>query len=255
MSSESGKKIEHFFNDVWVEKGYPDPLAVITFKFTSEEAFTTNHPINVKVTILITKGFQNELLPLEIIFPDAFKYPQEITSPSGTPTAGIVKIRESPPYEGETIIEFTQPGSYGYIIFSKGRPRYFAAERKIITVSSYDTRAILNKIEKKGSGQMIQEIHGNVYGNVVQAKDLQVTIQQISDAFKEARSLTEAKIDISPDLKKEVKETLLTLEEELKKKEPNAGKIQKSWQWLKRNANWVVPSLTQIIIEALKSFC
>jgi len=252
MSSESGEKIDHFFNDVWIENGYRDPLATITFRFTSEGAFTTNHPISVKVTVLITKGFQNELLPLEIIFPDAFKYPREITSPSGTPTAGILKIRDSPPYEGETTIEFTQPGSYGYIIFSKGQPRYFAAERKIITVSPYDTRAIIKKIEAK-DGQMTQEIHGDVYGNVVQAKDSQVAIQQINDAFKEARSLTEAKTDISPDLKKEVKETLLALEEELKRKEPDAGKIQKSWQWLKRNANWVVPSLTQIIIEAVKS--
>lgn len=100
---------------------------------------------------------------------------------------------------------------------------------------------------------MIQNIRGNVYGDAVQAKDSQVTIQQISDAFQKARSITEAKTDISPDLKKEVKETLLSLEEELKKKESDAGKIQKSWQWLKRNADWVVPSLTQIIIEAVKS--
>ena len=100
---------------------------------------------------------------------------------------------------------------------------------------------------------MVQQIHGNVYGNVVQAKDSHVTIQEISKAFQEASSLTEAKTDIPPDLKKEVKETLLTLEEEVKKKEPDAGKIQKFWQWLKRNANWVVPSLTSIITDVIKS--
>ncbi len=144
-------KLEHFFNDIWIEKGYKDPLAVITFKFSSEEAFTTNYPINVKVTILITKGLQKELLPLRIIFPDSFKHPQEITSPSGTPTAGIVKIRSSPPYEGEAVIEFTQSGSFGYIIFSKNKPRYYAANRNVITISPYDTRAILEKITPKHS--------------------------------------------------------------------------------------------------------
>jgi len=100
---------------------------------------------------------------------------------------------------------------------------------------------------------MIQEIHGNVYGNAIQAKDAQITIQQISDAFQEARKLTEARTDISEDLKKEVNENLLILEEEVKNIEQDAGKIQKTWQWLKRNANWVVPSFTQIITEVVKS--
>lgn len=142
------KKIDHVFSDVWVEKGYSDPLAVITFSFSTEEAFTANHPITVKVTILITKGLQKKLLPIDIHFPDAFKFPRETTGPSGVPpVAGIVKIRSDPPYEGEAVIEFTQSGSFGYIIFSKGKPRYYAAEKKIITISPHDTRAILDKID------------------------------------------------------------------------------------------------------------
>lgn len=99
----------------------------------------------------------------------------------------------------------------------------------------------------------VQEIHGDVHGNVVQAKDSQVTIQQIDDAFKTARDITESKADISSELKKEIQEYLSALQEEIGKKEPDAGKIQKSWSWLKRNANWVVPVLALIVSEVVKS--
>ena len=99
----------------------------------------------------------------------------------------------------------------------------------------------------------VQEIHGDVHGNVVQAKDSQVIIQQIDSAFQTARSMTESKTEISSELKKEIHENLLALQEEIKKKEPDAGKIQKCWNWLKRNANWVVPVLAQIVSEVVKS--
>ena len=99
----------------------------------------------------------------------------------------------------------------------------------------------------------VQEIHGNVHGNVVQAKDSQVIIQQIDSAFETARSMTESETEISSELKKEIQENLLALQEEIRKKEPDAGKIQKCWNWLKRNANWVVPVLAQIVSEVVKS--
>jgi hypothetical protein len=99
----------------------------------------------------------------------------------------------------------------------------------------------------------VQEVHGDVHGNVVQAKDSQVTIQHIDSAFQTARSMTESKTEISPELKKEIQENLAALQEEIKKKEPDAGKIQKCWNWLKRNANWVAPVLTQIVSEIVTS--
>lgn len=99
----------------------------------------------------------------------------------------------------------------------------------------------------------IQEIHGDVHGNVVQAEGSQVTIQQIDGAFQTARSMTESKTDISQEVKKEIQENLVALQEEIEKKEPDAGKIQRSWSWLKRNANWVVPVLAQIVSEVVKS--
>jgi hypothetical protein len=98
----------------------------------------------------------------------------------------------------------------------------------------------------------VQEIHGDVHGNVIQAKDSQITIQQIDNVFQKACSMTESRADISPDLKKEILSNLASLGEEMKKKEPDAGKIQKTWNWLKRNANWVVPVLTQIVLEVVK---
>ena len=152
------KKIDHVFTDVWVEKGYFDPLGVINFTFSSEEAFTANHPINVKVNLLITNGLQKELLPIDIHFPDAFNFPRETTGPSGVPpVAGIVKIGSDLPYEGEAVIEFTQSGSFGYTIFSKGKPRYVAAQKKIITISP-DTRAILDKIDDLPKPPTIRQI-------------------------------------------------------------------------------------------------
>ena len=99
----------------------------------------------------------------------------------------------------------------------------------------------------------IQEIHGDVHGNVVQAKDSQVTIQQMDNAFQIAHDMTESKTEISQEEKKKVHENLASLQEELKKREPDAGEIQKCWNWLKRNANWVVPVLAQIVSEVVKS--
>jgi hypothetical protein len=98
----------------------------------------------------------------------------------------------------------------------------------------------------------VQEIYGNVHGNVVQAKDSHVTIHQIDNVFQKAYSMTESRAGISPDLKKEILSNLTSLEEEMKKREPDTGKIQKTWNWLKRNANWVVPVLTQIVLEVVK---
>jgi len=99
----------------------------------------------------------------------------------------------------------------------------------------------------------IQEIYGDIYGTVVQAVGSQVNFnQQVTSAFKQARDMTKAKEDIPPKLREEIEKNLDLLEEELKRKESDAGKIQKMWKWLKRNANWVVPALTQVVLEGVK---
>ena len=99
----------------------------------------------------------------------------------------------------------------------------------------------------------IQQIQGDVYGNVVQAVQSEVSFSgKVTSAFKSARTVTDTKKDLPGDLKKEINRHLDLLEEELKKKEPDVGKIQKAWKWLKRNANWLVPILTQIVLEGIK---
>jgi hypothetical protein len=61
------------------------------------------------------------------------------------------------------------------------------------------------------------------------------------------------KTEIPSDLKEKVNAELTSLEQELVKKEPDVGKIQKTWNWLKENASWVVPIISTTIIEGLKA--
>ena len=99
----------------------------------------------------------------------------------------------------------------------------------------------------------IQIVEGPVHGPVVQAgAGSQVTITQIGEAFQRARDLTEAKTDISKDLKRGIQDNLTILEEEIKKDELESGKIKKIWGWLKENASWVIPILKDIILEGMK---
>jgi len=99
----------------------------------------------------------------------------------------------------------------------------------------------------------IQEIHGDVYGTVIQAVQSQVSFnQQVTTAFQQAHKIIDTRTDITISLKEEVKKHLNLLEEELKSKEPDLSKIQTLWKWLKSNANWIIPTLTQVVLEGLK---
>jgi hypothetical protein len=102
----------------------------------------------------------------------------------------------------------------------------------------------------------IQEINAPIYGSAIQTFNSQVNFyQQVTDSFKQAYKLLEAKKDVTPEEKEEIKKKLTILEEELKKKDKDAGKIQRLWKWIKQNANWLVPmvpSLTQLILEGIK---
>ncbi|UCE16464.1 MAG: hypothetical protein JSV12_02285 [Candidatus Bathyarchaeota archaeon] len=99
----------------------------------------------------------------------------------------------------------------------------------------------------------IQEIHGDVHGNVVQAVDSKVSFnQQVTAAFRRARNMIETKDGISPTLKEAINEKVTLLEKELRSKKPDTSRTRKLWKWLKRNANWVVPTLAQVVLEVLK---
>jgi len=99
----------------------------------------------------------------------------------------------------------------------------------------------------------VQVVHGNNYGNMAQAATgSKISIAQINEAFQRARDLTKAATGISKELKEQVEDNLTRLEDEIKKNEPELGKVQKTWKWLKVNASWVVPILANIVIEAMK---
>lgn len=136
MPIPSEPVVEHIFNDGGeLESGQ---IMWLTFIFRSKSAFTTNYPIHVRVVLLLSKNSE-ELLPIEIRFPEAYDYPKRIFSSIGTPKAGIINMSSTPPYSGEGDIEFTQAGGFGYMIFSKGMPRV-VVEREVIKVSPYEVR-------------------------------------------------------------------------------------------------------------------
>lgn len=49
----------------------------------------------------------------------------------------------------------------------------------------------------------------------------------------------------------EIKENLTVIEKELNKEEINPSKIKYSTDWLKRNANWTIPSIIQITLASI----
>ena len=100
----------------------------------------------------------------------------------------------------------------------------------------------------------IQNIDGPVYGSAVQAVDSKLSInQRITDSFKQAYSLIELQSDLSSGEKKEIKKNLKGLEEEVKAEKPDKNKLQRLWDWVKANANWVVPTLKGVIEDILKT--
>ena len=124
-----------------------------------------------------------------------------------------------------------------------------------ITAFGIDVIENKEKYKEKFPFVQIQEIYGDVYGNVIQAKDSQI-IKQIDSVFRRARDLTRIKKDIPLDLRKKTEEKLTFLEKELKKEEPDIGKVHGLWNWLKNNASWVIPIIKDVVVESLEAiFC
>lgn len=100
----------------------------------------------------------------------------------------------------------------------------------------------------------IQNIQGNVNAPVTQAVGgSQVTLnQQVTNAFSQANTIVEDRAGLSGEQKEEIKNYLKQIQEELGNKEPDAGKIQTLWKWLKQNANWIVPTLATVVLEGTK---
>jgi len=148
--------------DVWVSDPRKEPMGMIIFNFTSKGSFTANYPINVKVTIFLTKGVDynfsySDLSPITVVFPDSFAYPRRGTE------AGQINMSHKDGIVGEADIEFTTGGDFGYIVFSKGEPFFYAAEQKIITVASPEARLQI-EADSRGFGLSIIGVGTTVIG-------------------------------------------------------------------------------------------
>jgi hypothetical protein len=131
---------------LWTEPNNETPKAAIQFTFTSKAAFTTNYPIHAKVEIWFSREDKNDTnVVVHIVKPpaQAFKYPL-----SDTPEAGLIKISQSgEPRKGELDLEFTSPGSYGFVIFAGSSSylgnmtvAYAAQDKQVIEISPPETR-------------------------------------------------------------------------------------------------------------------
>jgi len=74
--------------------------------------------------------------------------------------------------------------------------------------------------------------------------------QQVADDFSRAYNEVERR-DISDEIREEINIRLTALEAELKKENPNKGRIQRFVDWFKNNANWIFPAIPHIV-EAVK---
>ena len=100
----------------------------------------------------------------------------------------------------------------------------------------------------------IQKIDGSVYGSAVQASNSKVSLnQKITDSFKQAYSLVESERNVSDEQKIKIEENLRELEEEIAARNPDEGKLRRLWNRIKDNANWVVPTLKEIVEDILKT--
>lgn len=86
----------------------------------------------------------------------------------------------------------------------------------------------------------------NVYnsqGVVTNSNNVKIDINNISNSFNELYKQSD-----NYDNSNEIKEKLKLIESELQKKDINQSNIKKAYGWLKRNANWTIPTITQITL-------
>jgi hypothetical protein len=76
--------------------------------------------------------------------------------------------------------------------------------------------------------------------------------QQVTDAFTQAYDQVRA-TKLSTDNKGKIEKQLKALEKELlKTKKADLNTIQKSWEWLKKNASSLSPAIAQVVLEGIK---
>jgi len=132
-------------------------------------------------------------------------------------------------------------------------PRHW--ESAVITPEGMDVVEHKEKyVEKFPFMQVnLQKINGDVYGSAFQAVNSQVSFsQQMTEAFNEVYDKLKANLSLLSEEKEETTNNLKILETELRSENADLGRIQKSWNWLKQNADWVVPTLTQVVLEGIR---
>lgn len=109
------------------------------------------------------------------------------------------------------------------------------------TVTSNDIYLVVN-IHKN---QKITNVY-NSQGVITDSNNVQMDINNTIYNFKKL-------YEQSDDYKNadEIKEKLKSIENELKKNDINQSKIKNTFNWLKRNANWTIPTITQITLATL----
>ncbi len=99
-----------------------------------------------------------------------------------------------------------------------------------------------------------QNIQGNTYGAVQAAGNSQVTVNQ-QDAFGRAYGEIE-KSNLTPEQKGSIQKDVNELEQELKRgNQADANRVKNLWLKIKKNANWLIPTLAQVVTEGLKIAC
>jgi hypothetical protein len=87
----------------------------------------------------------------------------------------------------------------------------------------------------------------------IQATQPEVSFtQQITEAFNSAYDQVHAST-VSSSEKKKIEKQLSILEKDLQKaKKIDLASIQKNWDWVKKNANWVCPIVAPVVLEGIK---
>jgi hypothetical protein len=112
----------------------------------------------------------------------------------------------------------------------------------------------IEKPEKHAEIPFIQVIvRGNNYGDIVNSVKSRVDFEKnmVENRFAIAYKQIEAQ-KISQQSKIAITEKAKKLEEELSKGEINMNNVEKLWLWIKKEANWLVPTLAQVITDAVK---
>jgi DNA-binding protein len=105
------------------------------------------------------------------------------------------------------------------------------------SVKSIDIDFVMLKYE-------ITNIHHS-QGVVTGSNNVKIDINSTTNNFNDLYKLSD-----NYENAKEIKEKLNVIENELNNDEINQSKIKSSIDWLKRNANWTIPTITQITLTA-----